>query len=484
MFDIYNFGTSTYTDELIRVIEANAPLQIDYVKKLYDAFSPHEMLTGVRYYVGDTDVLRREIHTYTNGNRVVDKEATNKRLASGFYKMLVDQKVSYLSGEPMSWASKTDNKQHLEIIENTIGKRWSSILPRLIKNSTNKGVEWLMPYVDEEGNFDIMTVGGEQVIPIYDAGKRFKMTAAIRFYSASEHQVKLELWTEKDVTYYEVIDNKIVIDITQEINPAPHFTNAEGTEGKSWGKVPFIKYANNDEEISDLKIIKPYIDEYEELTSDAQNTLSDMQSLIYVLKGYDGTSLSEFQENLKRYKAVKVDEDGGGIDTLAAEVPVQAYQAQVELLRKGIITFGQGVDPAPEVIGNSPSGVALKNLYNSLDQKASQQERIFEDANRELLYFLQVYCEEANIGPFDAQDITCSFNKLTITNEQEIINNLIQSVAGGIMSTSTAVTQHPYIQNGEEEMKKLEAQKNAELDAYGERYGSLTGDEDGEETDN
>lgn len=477
--NIYNFD-ATITDELIAQIEANAPKQIDNVKKLYDTFRTDKMLQGVNYYLGETDILKREIYTYVNGQRVIDHTATNKRLASGLYKMLVEQKVSYLAGEPMTWSSKTDNKKHLEIIEQTIGKRWGSILPRLIKNSTNKGIEWLMPYIDEEGNFDIMTVGGEQVIPIYDAKNRFKLTAAIRFYAVGKEHIKLELWTDYDVTYYEIISNKIYLDVTYETNPAPHFANIEGTEGKSWGKVPFIKYANNDEEISDLKIIKPYIDEYEELTSDAQNTLSDMQSLIYVLKGYEGESLSEFQENLKRYKAVKVDaEDNGGIDTLTAEVPVQAYQAQVELLRKGIITYGQGVDPSPEVIGNSPSGVALKNLYNSLDQKASQQERIFEDANKELLYFLQVYCEESNFGEFDAEDINCSFNKLTITNEQEIITNLIQSVASGIMSISTAVSQHPYIQNGEEELKKLDEQKETELSAYSERYGTL--DEGGNE---
>lgn len=476
----YEFN-STDTDRLIQLINDNKPKEIAYVKKLFDAFETSQMLVGQSYYRGDTDILKRTIKTYVNEEKIVDQEATNKKLATGLYKMLVDQKVAYLAGEPMTWGSKSDNREHLNIIEDTIGKRWGSLLPQLIKNSSNKGKEWLMPYVDELGEFDLMTIGAEQVIPIYDSAKRFKLVAAIRFYRVNEEHIKLELWTEADVTYYEIIKNEIYIDVTHEINPAAHFYNSEGTEGKSWGKVPLIKYANNDEEFSDLKIIKPYIDEYELLTSDAQNTLSDMQSLIYVLKGYEGESLSVFQTNMKRYKAVKIEaNEGSGVDTLTAEVPVQAYITQIELLRKGIITYGQGVDPSPEVIGNSPSGVALKNLYNSLDQKASQQERIFEDANKELLYFLEVYCSESRLT-FDANDITCSFTKSTITNEQEIIDNLIKSTAAGILSVSSAITQHPYVQNAEDELEKIQQQKEVELSAYSERYGELNeGDPDAE----
>jgi len=480
MHNIYNFGTSTYTDELIAQINNNAPKQIDNVKKLYDDFDNKEMLKGQRYYRNESDVLQREIYAYSDGNKVVDRDATNEKVPSGMHKVLVDQKVAYLSGEAMSFGSRSDNQKQLELLEEIIGERWEDTLPELIKNASNKGLEWLHPFVNENGEFDYMIVGAEQLIPIYDSHKRFKLTAAIRFYSVGENHIKLELWTDTDVTYYEIIDNKIVIDVTHEINPAPHFTNAEGTEAKSWGKVPFIKFANNSEELSDLHFNKLAIDAYEKLMSDAQNTLVDMQELIYALIGYEGEDLGEFQRNLKRYKAVKLSpEDGSDLRTITAEVPTAAYQLQAEMLRKNIITSGQGVDPSPDVIGDAPSGVALENLYSLLDMKASMMERKFTLALREFVYFIQVYCELANVGDFDYRDVTFTFNKMLLTNESEIIDMAVKSSA--VISTDTILENHPWVKDVAQEKKRLEAQQQTELDAYSERYGSLTGDEDAEE---
>lgn len=451
--NIYNFD-ATITDELIAQIEANAPKQIDNVKKLYDSFKTDNMVQGTKYYQNDSDVLNKQIYTYIDGIKTVDNDATNEKIPSGMHKILVDQKVAYLSGEPMSFGSKSDNDAQLELLEELIGERWEDTLPELIKNASNKGLEWLHPFINEDGEFDYMIIGAEQLIPIYDAKNRFKLTAAIRFYSIGKGHIKLELWTDYDVTYYEIIDNQIHFDVTYEVNPAPHFTNAEGTEGKSWGMVPFIKFANNTEELSDLHFNKSAIDAFETLVSKTQDTMIDVQEMIMVLKGYEGSSLEELNQNIKRYRAVKVDADeGGGIDTISAEIPTQAYQLQAEMLRKNIITSGQGVDPSPEVIGDAPSGVALENLYALLDMKASMLERKFTLALRLFMQFIEVYCDVANKGEFDARDVTMTFNKMLLTNESEIIQMATQSV--GVISTETILENHPWVRNVAQEKERL-----------------------------
>lgn len=458
MFNMYNFGAGTYTDELVRMIEQNAPLQSDNVKKLYDSFDNSNMLQGERYYRNESDILQHKIYSYVNGVKVVDTDATNRRIPSGMHKILVDQKVGYLAGEPMSFGSNTGNNEQTALLSEIIGERWKKTLVELIINASNKGVEWLHPYIDEDGEFKYMLVGGEQFIPIYDTRYPDKLVAGIRFYYYADDHIKLELWTDEIVTYYEIIGGDITLDVTREVNPAPHFTDAEGAVGKSWGKVPFIRFQNNSWELSDLHFNKVAIDEYEQLLSKGQNTIFDVQELIYVLKGYDGSSLSEFQENLRRYKAVKVDEDDGGIDTLTAAIPTDAYVAQAEMLRKNIITSGQGVDPSPDVIGDAPSGRSLEFLYSLLDFKASMLEQGFELSIRELLWFVQEYCELQGRGTLDYRDVTMTFNKVLLTTEQEVIEMAVQSE--GIISRETIVENHPWVKDVEAEMKRIEKERD------------------------
>lgn len=452
MHNMYNFD-STYSDELARIIEANAPTPTKLLKELYDSFDNSKMIEGVRYYLSESDILKRKMYKYEDGAKLVDLEATNKKIVSGFHKILVDQKTAYLAGEAMSFGSHSDNDKQMELLEELIGEKWEDTLPELIKNASNKGLEWLHPFINEDGEFDYMVIPAESFIPVYDK-KTGKLTAGVRFYNVTDELIKLEVWTADDVTYYEMINGQIYLDVTEELNPGPHFMNKEETEWKSWGKVPFVEFANNNERLGDLHFYKTMIDEYDELVSDAQNTLSDMQSLIYVLKGYEGESLSEFTENLKRFKAVKVEaEEGSGVDTLKAEVPVEAYKTQSDKLKESIYSFGQGVNPSPDVIGDAPSGVALTNLYSLLDMKASILERKFTLALREFMWFIQEYCDMTKAGEFDYRDITFSFNKMLLTNETEIVDMAQKSM--GVISRTTILENHPWVKNVQLEEERL-----------------------------
>lgn len=365
--------------------------------------------------------------------------------------------------------------RYRRVLQKLIGERWEDTIPELIKGASNKGLEWLHPFVNEEGEFDYMIIPAEQLIPIYDYSKRKKLVAAIRFYQLDDNVTKLELWTSDDVTYYEMINGQIYLDATVEVNPAPHFTDVEGAEWKSWGRVPFIKFANNEEELSDLHFYKSIIDAYDLLVSDAQNTLSDMQSLIWALIGYDGEDLGEFVTNLKRYKAVKLDEDGN-IKTIRAEVPVDSYKTQIDILKENIYAFGQGVNPSPDIIGNAPSGVALTNLYSLLDMKASILERKFTLALREFMWFVGEYVRHAKLGNLDYRDITFTFNKMLLTNESEIIDMAQKSQ--GIISQTTILENHPWVKDVAQEMARIEEERQKEMelfDNYNTTFNQLNG---------
>lgn len=445
----------THTEELNEHINNNAPKSTDEIKELYDNFDTSKMVEGVQYYNGDSKITKRTIFKYVDDVKTVDSEATNKKIVSGFHKILVDQKTAYLVGEPMVFGSRSDNHKQLELLTEIIGERWEDTIPELIKGASNKGLEWLHPFVNEDGDFDYMVISAEQLIPIYDYSRRKLLIAAIRFYQLEENVIKFELWTDETVTYYEMIDGQVHLDAKAEENPASHFTDAGRLEAKSWGKVPFIEFANNEERLSDLHFYKSEIDSYDELVSDAQNTLNDMQSVILALFGYEGEDLSEFVTNLRRYKAINLDVgEGHDVKPITIDVPVEAYKTQSDILKENIFMFGQGVNPSPDIIGNAPSGVALDNLYSLLDMKASILERKFTLALREFMWFIGEYCIQAKKGEFDPRDVTFTFNKLILTNEKEIIEMAQQSM--GTISRTTILENHPWVKNVEQELKRLE----------------------------
>ena len=284
----------------------------------------------------------------------------------------------------------------------------------------------------------------------------------------------MELWTPDDVTYYEMINGEIFIDVTEDVNPAPHFY--QGNEGMSWGEVPFIEFKNNEFGVSDLIFYKEQIDGYDNLVSTTQDTLEEIQALIYVLKGYEGENLQEFKTMLKRYRAIKVEaEEGSGVDTLSGDVPVEAYKTQRDTYITDIYSFGQGVNPSPDIIGDAPSGVALQNLYSLLDIKASMLERKFTKALRKFMWFIAEYAQLSKKGDFNYRDITFTFNKMILVNESEIVDMAQKSQ--NVISQTTILENHPWVKDVALEQRRLKD----EQDAYSDRLGGLEDDEVGNE---
>jgi len=222
-----------------------------------------------------------------------------------------------------------------------------------------------------------------------------------------------------------------------------------------WGRVPFIPFNNNNINTNDLKNIKPLIDAYDKVYSGFLNDLEDVQEIIYVLTNYGGTDLKEFLQDLKKYKAIKVDDDGdggkGGVETLAINIPVEAREKFLELTRKAIFEQGQGVDPDPQRFGNT-SGEALKYLYSLLELKAGLMETEFKLSFGELV---RVICQYLGV---DCGQITQTWTRTAISNDKELAEICNKSV--GVVSNKSILKAHPLVENADDEEKQIQEEKN------------------------
>lgn len=419
---------------------------------------PSLMLVGVDYYNNDTHIKGRQIWYYEDGQKKVDTEATNHRVSHNWHKILVDQKVAYLLGRPP--VISAEDEQFAEQLNVLLDETWDDRLQELAKNASNKGTEWLMPFIDAAGNFRYIIIPAEQCIPVYETDYEEELVAMLRYYPAvvgGETKTRAEWWTAEGVSTY--IETEAGVYALE--SEDGHFLMNGVPMG--WGQVPFVEFPNNIERFADLKYYKEQIDVYDTIVSDLANDLTDVQKLIFVLKGYGGQSLAEFLQNLRYYRAIQVDPDAGaGVETLSADPPITAIDSALDRLEENIYLFGQGVNTKTDKFGSAPSGIALKFLYSLLDLKSNIMARRFSVAITNFCWFAARYLEIKGVGTFDPHSVKITYNKSLLINDLEL--SQIAASSMGIISQETIVAHHPWVEDAQAELTRLQSEQESKVD--------------------
>lgn len=485
---------------LSKIIDAKNQLVSSMIKDLLATHATSDFKTnaikGNAYYEAKHDILNMK-RTYVHlGAIVEDNTKSNIREVHPFHKDLVDQKVGYIAGNPIAitydkTVAETDSEVLNLLLMNILGDSFDDLIGDWIKGASNKGEEWLHFYIDEKGEFNYLIIDSLGLIPVYDTQYQKKLIGMIRYYQVEEQvqvankmQVKfitkVEWWSDKDVTYYTELENgSYITDASKTANPAPHWkvtnSNMQDVSVYGWERVPFVKLANNTESHTDLMPIKTLIDSYDKVKSGWVNDLEDFQELVLVLKGYNAmktpdqrnagwSDMDVFFHNLKTKKVIPIDEDGA-VTSLKVDIPIEARQKFLELTKEEIFFFGGGIDTTNDKLGNNPSGVSLKFLYSKLDTKSNILIRKLNKALGEAMYFFVMWINFSEKKKFDYKRILFTFNKAMIFNEKEKVETL--SASGELkLSQETLIKNHPLVSDPIEELARVQAEKDEQLNAY------------------
>lgn len=450
----------------------------ELIKIYIDEFEQSEerqlMIKGEKYYRVENDILDRKMYRYENEKPVLDETKPNHKLAHGFMHEFVEDKVNYLLSKPLSMTC--EDKRYLELVQETLGKRFQHRLVQLGTEASNKGIAWMYVYIDDDGQFKTKKIPSEQCISLWIDNDHEELQALIRYYQVEVYEgkekklvTKIEYHEPDGVEYYEMTSHgEVILDAEKYLdqpydggNKIPHFT-VDKAPG-SWERVPFIPWKNNDYELPDLQFIKSLIDEYDLSRSDVANLLDEIKDIVYALRGYGGESLSEFMRDLAYYKAVKLDDDGG-LDKVEHTINIDAAEKHFQQLLKDIYRFGQAVDKGQDSIGNSPSGIALKFLYSGLDLKCNKLEDNFKWSFEQLLYFVNKYLEITKKGQPSNKEIIIIFNRDIAINEASAIEECKNSK--GIISDRTIIANHPWVEDVDEEIKQIEMENRTPEDDF------------------
>lgn len=417
------------------------------------------MIIGENYYKNETAILER-VRTAigASGAKEPVGNLANNKLPNAFTRKLVDQKVGYLLGKPIS--IQTKNEGYHEMLTDIFNDAMMRRIQSIGEEAINKGIAWLHPYYDEAGVLRYKKMKSEEMIPIWKDDEHTELQAIIRVYDVIVFEglkrttvSKVEWWDTEGVRRY-VVQNGLIPDV-EAGDESSHFTfvsNGQETP-MNWERVPFIAWKYNSREQPLVEIIKNLVDDYDEKKSDNSNNLEDLPNSIYVVKNYNGTSPSEFRKNISIYRTVFVAGEGG-MDSVGIEIDTEAYKTHQEQNRKDIYEFGRGVDTQMANFGSAPSGKALRFLYSDLDLDANKIETEFQASLEQLLWFINTHLYNTTRVDYSNETVEFVFNRDMPIDESEIIDNIGKSV--GILSDETLVTQHPWTKDVKQELKRRE----------------------------
>lgn len=462
-------------------------MDLEKAKKIIDTLVKDsdflaECKLGERYYRGDNDIKYPEKVPKPWLDKNGLREANN-RVANNFFNFQVNQKASYLEGDPTTFDLGNDSWN--EAVSEQLGGHWNKTCKHLVVNAATCGIAWLHSWIDEEHDFNYGVVDSKQIIAYWGDILNSKLLLLVRTYILTDKEGDtydiFEIWDDTYCHSYSRKRTKPVGKLEEyymfyRYNPITNEKEFTNEYEHGFSKIPFSAFPNNSNKLNDLTQVKGYLDAYDKAFSLFLDNIEDVQEVIYVFENLGGTNLEDALRSLKKQKAIKVlntDQVKTGISTLTVEIPTEASQTLLDLTRKNIFEQGQAVDPSPENYAGNTSGEALKYMYANLELKATNTEDEFRIGFE---HFIKLMCEYFNFKP---KKIIQNWNRTKINNETEIINNLRNSV--GILSDETLVRLHPMIDDKEGELKKKEEEaqkKKDETDLYLESFNNSSNNEE------
>ena len=388
---------------------------------------------GERYYHGEHDILNKRLFYFNaDGILVEDKTRANIKIVHPFFMILAEQLSAYvLSNKKNPIQAKTKDDGFQDILDERFDDDFWSEISELVTGAYTKGFEYVYRYINKDNKATYQVADSLGVVEVSARDAEDGQEHIIYHYADTmakgEKTVrKIQDWTATEsLCYVQIDDGNIVLDKDAEYNPRPHylFTDPDtGTKvGEPFGFIPFFRLDYCKKQHSGLKPIKGLIDDYDLHACSLSNNLTDFDTPLYVVSGYQGDDLNELQHNLKTKKIVAPDSEGG-VNIQTVEIPYEARKAKLDLDERNIYIFGMGFNPAQVGDGNI-TNVVILSRYTLLDLKKSKLDKRLKKLLREIIKVELDDINKENGTDYQMSDIEIDLTPDIPTNEAENLQN-------------------------------------------------------------
>lgn len=397
------------------------------------------------YYEGDNvNIL--------DGKRRKEDHLADHRATHNFAKYVSQFIQGYLVGVPLKTThpSEAIDEQLKDINRDNDADAHNS---EMVLDLSIYGRAYELLYRNKRDETRFVQTSPLETFVIYDDTVEREPLAAVRYVTNPFDEkalTKVYVYTEsKTVSFSMKKDGSLTLEAEQQ-----HYFKG----------VPIIEYQNNRFRQGDFEDVLSLVDLYDSAQSDIANYMSDLNDAMLVISGnldidIEGTKRMK-QANLLMLQT-EVDQDGkttpAKADYIYKKYDVGGTEAYKERLQKDIHKFTSTPEMNDSNFSGVQSGEAMKYKLFGLEQKRANKERLFKRSLRERYRLLSNMLTIAAEGGFDTNDIVITFTPnlpKSLKDEAKIFAEL-----GGELSEETKLSILSIVENPQEEMERIEAER-------------------------
>jgi len=413
-----------------------------------------------------------------------DKNKVNNKLNNDFFGDIIDTKIGYFAGKPISYGldrnmympdGKTLNEQlylkHTKQISNfNIRCNIEDLDSETAKKAAICGYGSRLLYIDKNAMEKVIDIDPWETIFIND-GSISEAQYALRYYTISVIQnnntvqrTRVEWYDSQNVTFYIMNDKgEYELDDMEPVNPKPHL----------FDDVPLICFPNNEELQGDAEKVLNLIDGYDNTLSDINSELEQFRLAYMIFIGMDPDE--DTINAAKRTGAFGLEENCSA-EFLTKTINDVIIENHLNRLEENILKFAKSVNFGDEAFGGTITGIAMKFKLFGLESKCITAERKFAAALRNQYRILSTAWLKKGIS-IDYTNIFFTFKRnfpLNLLDEAQTTTQL-----KGNISERTRLSLLSFVDDVEYEMQLMERENIDKVDLDDDPDNDLE-DEDNE----
>jgi SPP1 family phage portal protein len=453
--------TNGITEDLIPQIIAADRENHERMRKLYQRYKAE---------IDGPEIFNRSALKYDQfgSNEKVQRldDKVNNQLNNAFDADIVDTKVGYMFGHPITYAlDKPKLKKEKKKEVNKKKTFFETVLeefllrnnaedndPEYGKLATICGRSARLAYIDRDGYERIKNIDPWEVSFIGD--DIHEPDYSLRHYKFDE-VLYAEFYDDTYIYYFKQGKGKFELEDIQ-----PHMFEYN----------PLFGLANNKEQKADAEKVFALIDAYDRTISDASNEIEQYRLAYLVLKG-----LGMDEDDAKRIKdsgIFELFEEGDDVKYLTKDINDSLIEHHLDRLEKNILRFAKSVNFTDEAFSGNLSGVAMRYKLMALENKCITMERKFVSSLR--YQFKVILSAWAKRYGFKKED----YLKLWFGFKRNLPANLLDEAQTsaqlkGNVSERTRLSLLSFVDDVDYELEEMQKEK----DEYTRILGDVASDE-------
>lgn len=421
-----------------------------------------DIITAYNYYHYNQDILaKRRTMIDKNGIETELHYLPNNKIIDNQYQKIVDQKVNYLIGKPITFTS--DNQNYSKMFQSYIDSKFLSKFNGVAIDSVNMGVGYEYPYYDASGNLQWQVFRPWEIIPFWKDDQCRELDAFARVYKRYGYDKTIfkstkyvDFYTIDNVTHYIYENGTLRPDNN---NPVSNYFFIGDTPYR-WNRVPLIPFKRKSNDMRPLlnqcKCLQDAINSIESNFKD--NMDEDFRSSPLVVINYDGEELDKFRYNLLQTGCVKVttiDGQKGDVKALHIEVNKDNFESILDMAKQAMIENCRGYNVRDNRLTSDANQMHIQSMFADVDLDADFQATEYKSAFEDIKYFIDFDLNLKGKGDFFDEPIKVTFNRNLFINDATVIQNL--AVSADMLSKQTLLAHHPYVDDVQAELERIKA---------------------------